>query len=385
MQISSRIAMLACGLLLGQAAISALPQAASAEWTEADVPCNVEPGALLPQRVWYELGELAKPKPGYFTYGAVFPSEGPPTSEFTAVANWGDGATSPATVGGASSGGDCYAVSAPGHIYANTGTFPFSYTVHDAKTGLNHALGAEDLRVWSVVPTLLGGPSTRAIHATVGVPWTGVVGEFVAEGAVTPTYPYTAEIEWGAGGPLTTGTIGTLDNKTFTVSGSFTYEQPLTGAIRVLLSGGWKGLLGTWVTSGVDVVAPVVAPEPLPAELRGGSILADISRPTGGPLYELVFRTDRSLPHTHSGEVEAHVKVNGQTDPVSHLTARESTCYVAQLGGLGNTRPKRGARYLYTLAVDAGLATRDTGHALLSRFATLRSMRSLEAKRLGCA
>ena len=383
MRIRSRIATLAFCLLLGQAAAIALPQAASAEWTEANPPCNVWPGAMFPQQVSPELGEPTEARAGYFTYGEPYP---PPESDFTATANWGDGTTSPATVG-STTVGDCYAVSAPSHIYASAGLYPFSYTVYDSTTGLSHTLDAEDLRVWSEAPTLLGGPTTRTIHATVGDRWSGVVGEFSLEGDATDT----AEIEWEAGGPSSSGTVTTLDQqagvvferRTIAVSGSFTYMRPFTGTIRVLL-GGWKPL-GAWVTSGVDVVAPVVAVSPAPVELRAGSILAAIPRAAGGALYELVFRTDRRLPQTRSGQIEAHVKANGQIHPISHLTAGESTCYVARLDEIGKGRPRLGARYPFTLAIDSGRLTRDGGHALLSRFATLRSMRSIVAGRLGCA
>jgi len=156
-------------LLSAQSAIAVSPEAASAEWTESERPCNVAPGAVLPQPVRaFEVGEPVVPTTGYFTYGQT-PEAAPPSIDFTSTANWGDGTTSQATVE-ASSVGDCYGVTAPSHAYAGAGTYTFSYTVHDLKTGLDHTLGAVQLHISSTVPRLPGGPSSPTIHPTVGVP-----------------------------------------------------------------------------------------------------------------------------------------------------------------------------------------------------------------------
>jgi hypothetical protein len=376
---------LAICLLLGQSMIVALPEVASAAWKESR-PCDVGPAAIFPQSPWFQVGEPAVSPMGYFTYGET-PSEAPPSNNFTAIANWGDGTTSPATVAGLSVG-DCYGVSAPSHPYSSAGTYPFSYTVHDAKTGLDHMLGATGLHIWSMVPRLLGGPSSRTIHPTVGAPWSGVVVEFSDEGTVNPYYPYHAQIEWGDGKPSTSGTITTQSgDNTFTVSGSFTYARPFSGTISVLL---WHDtqLLGRWTTSSVEVegaAAPDLRP-PLPVRFRGQPILAAIPRAGGAPVYELIFRTNQPLPHTSSGHVEALIEVHGRTNPVSGLVAhRASTCYVARTNGIGKRKLKLGARYPFTLAVDTRSVTRDSGHALLRKFASLDRMRSVASRQLGCA
>jgi hypothetical protein len=191
-------------------------------------------------------------------------------------------------------------------------------------------------------------------------------------------------------GPSTPGTIGMQSNNTFTVSGSYWYTYPFSGTISVLLRdvGSSGRLLGRWTTSSVSVqgVATADLAPPARARLRDQPILAVIPRTAGGPLYELVFRTSRPLPRTSSGHVDALIEANGRTNPISDLIAhRTSTCYVAHTNGIGKRKLKLGARYPFTLAVDAGSVTRDSGHALLRRFVSLNRMRSVASRQLGCA
>src|SRR5271169_398477 len=99
-------------LLLGAGAIALLPAVASADWAEASRPCNVAEWAIIPApETLFQVGEAAVPPRGYFTFGLG-------AGNFTAVANWGDGTTSPATIERLSIG-ECDGVSAPGHTYAN--------------------------------------------------------------------------------------------------------------------------------------------------------------------------------------------------------------------------------------------------------------------------
>lgn len=196
-------------LLMTQSLAALVSEPASAEWTEATWPCDVAPGATLAAPVlWFRSGEPATVQMSYFTYGLPPDSQDPRSSDFTAIANWGDGATSPATVE-ALPDEDCYGVSTSSHTYNSSGTYPFSYTVHDKSMGLDHTLGPRQLRIYSEIPDLLADPSPRAIEAIVGVPWSGVVGEFSSEVTVNPSYPYQAQIEWGDGEPATPGMIST--------------------------------------------------------------------------------------------------------------------------------------------------------------------------------
>lgn len=375
---------LAICLLVGQSAIALLPEVAAAEWTEDTRPCDVAPWATLPApQLWFQVQEPAMPPTGYFTYDET---EAPPLSDFTATADWGDGTTVTATVE-AGSVGDCYAVSVPTHAYTSVGTYPFSYTVHDIKTGLDHTLGATELHIWSEIPSLLGGPSTRTIRSTVGTLWSGVVGEFSYEGTANSSYPYDAQIEWGDGEPSTPGTISPQSNHTFTVSGSFTYARPFSGSVSVLLRNGTR-LLGTWTTSNVEVkvvAVPDLTP-PIPVRLRGQPILAAIPRASRAPVYEIVFRTNQPLPQTSSGHVEALIEAHGQANPVNNLASRgASTCYMARTSGISKRELKLRARYPFTLAIDAGLVERDSGHALLRPFASLERMRRVASRQLGCS
>lgn len=383
-----RTAQLTIAALTGAIALVAMPGAAQAEWTAASTPCDVAPGAIFPLPVpFFEIEEPAQPPAGYFTYGAD-PSEAPPVSQFTAVANWGDGTTSPVTVEDGSVG-DCYVVPAPTHTYTSTGTYQFSYTIHDDKTGLDHTLDATQLHIWSDIPHLLGDPSSREVKTTVGNPWSGVVAEFSDEApTANPSWPYTAEIEWGNGEPSTPGTI-TPQNGAFTVSGSFTYAHPFSGQITVAISHGTRSL-GKWATSSVNVKGVAVADltPPIRLRLHGRPILAAVARPHGAPFYELVFRTNQPLPETGSGRVQARIEAHGMTGAISELFAHKTpagpACYMARASVPPGREPKPNSTYRFELALDASSGTRVASHALLRRFSSLTRMRHGVCGLLGC-
>jgi hypothetical protein len=370
-------------LLATQATIACLPQAASAQFTEAR--CDTAPGAIFPQPLTnYEVGTAFIPPRTTFAYDVPH-DEIPPASNFTAIANWGDGTAAPATVESAGIQG-CFIVSASSHTYTSPGTDSFSYTVHDSKTGLDHGLGATQLHIWSGIPSLVGGASSRVIRPMVGVPWSGVVAEFSVEPPAL-LFNYEAQIEWETGAPAQPGAITAVNNTTWAISGSFTYATPLSGTISVLLSKSHGPPLGKWATGRVDMqeIASPDFSQPVPVRFRGQPILAAIPRAAGAPLYVLIFRTDQRLPQTSSQHVDALIEVNGRADPVSDLTGRPaSTCYVARTNGIARRKLKPGARYPFTLAIDAGPATRDSGHAVLRRFASFNRMRSVSSRQLGC-
>jgi len=391
--------MLVVCLLFGQGAI--VPEVAAAftipellsGWAESSVPCNVAEGAVFPQPIlWREVGESVPAPDGYFTYGVPQSSEALPASDFTATVSWEGGITAPARVESAKAGDDeCYTVSAPDHIYANAGTYPFSYTIHELKTGLDHRLAALDypeLHIYSKIPQLVGGPSSRVIDAAVGAPWSGVVAEFnYADlsgytGLLNASSdPYSALIEWGDGEAPTTGTISTRGSEpAFTVSGSHTYTRPLTGTIRVLLSIRWGNkteALGAWATGSVDATPPL--------RFDGQPLLAAIPRGTRAPLYELIFRLNRALPRTSAGHVDAMIEANGHTSPVRRLTAHgTSACYIATASTTAKRKLKPGAHYPFTLVVDGASDTRDKAYGLVRSLANINRIHSA-ASQLGCA
>jgi hypothetical protein len=391
MRIRAGVIASVASILLAQGALVVLPEAASAEWTESSRPCDVGSNAILVTQPFLIAGELSRAPEGYFTYGEE-PGKEPPVSDFTALANWGDGATSLASVEPGSVG-DCYVVTAPEHTYANAGTYQFSYTVHDGKTGLEHTLDTTGLQVVSEVPNLVGGPSSRTVDTTVGEPWSGVVGEFsIAEHAI-PFYVDSAQIEWGNGEPSTAGTISWTEGKTFTVSGLFTYARPFRGTIGVSLLHGTQ-VLGTWATSSV-VVEGLPGPNlvrptkdlvlPVPVRLRGRPILAAIPRKGRGPVYELVFATTQPLPRTGTGQFEAVIEGGGRSSQVSALLAHgTSTCYLARAVTVGKHEPKPGSRYPFALSLDTTSPTHDAGDAFVRSFPTFARLRSAGARQLGC-
>jgi hypothetical protein len=66
------------------------------------------------------------------------------------------------------------------------------------------------------------------------------------------------------------------------------------------------------------------------------------------------------------------------------LAGDRSACYVARASGIGKRKLKAGARYPFTLAIDAGSAARESSHAVLRRFTSLGRMRSASSRALGC-
>ena len=369
----------------GLSVIVSLPEVASAEWKEDSWPCDVAPGAALSAPVgWYLVGEQVTPPAASFS-DEESSEKSPPVSAFTATANWGDGTTSPATVvaGGVKA---CYHVSALGHAYASTGAYPFSFTVHDNETDLEHPLGATEFHIWSETPSPLGGPSSRTVHATVGARWSGVVGEFSYDGP-NGFGLYTAQIEPGNGEPSVPGTVAMQSGGTFTVSGAFTYIHPFSGTIGVRLFWAGSGLLGTWPTSDVEVEG-VSAPDPTPpgrTRLRGQPILAATPRTGREPRYELAFRTTRQLPLTSSGKMGALIEAAGRTSPISSLVAhRTSTCYVAHVDLANRHKLRPGTHYPFALTVDEGSTVRYRSQAVFHRFASLSRMRRALSRQLGC-
>jgi hypothetical protein len=380
MRIRSGFVGIAACLLVGQFALIANPEVASAEWTEASFPCDVGPGAILPLPVtWYQLGEAVMPNVGYFTYGDT--ATPPAASDFTASASWGDGTTSPATVKPASVG-DCYEVSTPSHAYSVTGAFPFSYTVHDISTGLDHKLGATEFHSYTWAPSLIGEAASRIINPEVGAPWSGVVGEFSYDAPSRPNY--TAQIEWGDAQPPSAGTIGPGSGaNTFTVSGSVTYRAPADGTATVVLSLAFP--TGRWAINSAEVRVPAPDIGPAPVRLRYQPILAVIPRRGAAPAYEFAFRTNRVLPQNRAGHVEAAIEAYGRLDPVSDLIPhRATTCYVARAAGIAGRHVKPAARTPFRLTIEASSIGRQSDHAVLRHFANLDRMRSVAVRALGC-
>jgi hypothetical protein len=371
MRIRSGAIVPALCLLSGGSAIAFLPGAASAELSE-DNMCGVAPGAIFGQRVHTrEVGVPFTPPPATFIDTEILPP-----SNFIAIANWGDGTTAPATLDPVLD--RCYQVSGPSHTYANPGTYSFSYTVHDVKTGLDHTLGAEQFQAYSDVPRMLGGPASRTIRATVGVPWSGVVVEFSVEPPTTPASDR-AQIEWAPGEAPQAGTIAAQSNGIWTVSGSFTYWRPFSGTISVLLSRYDGTPLGRWATSRVSAGN-------LPHfRFLGQPILAGIPSVRRSSAYAVIFRLNRALPQTKSGRIEASLRAGGTVTSVASFgphTAHD--CYAAGGDALVASSPKPGRRYPFTLTIRGRSRASAHGQALMRRYVNFVGMLTGASKRLGC-
>jgi hypothetical protein len=116
------------------------PSAASADGFGIGNPCHYSlPGAIQAPKAYFTTipGTPYTPPTDEFT-----DSENPPIDSFSATANWGDGATSPAAVR-TPTGCSGYEAYAPAHTYLAPGTYSFSYTIHDARTGIDHTVGSE--------------------------------------------------------------------------------------------------------------------------------------------------------------------------------------------------------------------------------------------------
>lgn len=376
MRIQARVATLATVIAAIQLVIACAPASSAAEWIGAPTNCRRSgpgPGAIIPLKAY----PTTVPGTPYVPDTAEFAdTEKEPASNFSATANWGDGTTSPAAVNGEESERGCYQVSAPSHTYLTPGTYSFSYTVHDAHTGLEHTIGSELFYVPSVLPTLIQGTAPRVIHATVRVPWSGVVAEFgnPAFGLLRPASGYAVSIEWGDG-QISPGTISEPSFQKLAVSGSHTYSRPLNGAIKVSISGGIE--TGTWSTANVIV--------PSQFEFLGRPILAAIPTLKGGTADEIIFRLNQPLPQTKSGRIQASLSTHGRAGPiVSFGPHRTRACYAASSDDFAGRSPKAGRRYPFALTIQGLTDTMTDGQATVHNYASSVAMRSGASKRLGC-
>src|SRR5262249_2469365 len=163
------------------------------------------------------------------TYGETFPEVPPPATAFSALVDWGDGTTAPATVREALT--DCYEVSAnTGHGYAEHGNYTVSYRVHDSTTGLEHILRPQQFRVFDSRPQLIG--AARRIYATAGIPWHGVIGEVEVESPLIPVF--SSRVEWHAGRPSVPAVIEGSHER-LVVTARLIYGRPYKGVVSVVM------------------------------------------------------------------------------------------------------------------------------------------------------
>lgn len=155
--------------LAAQLAIAVVPVSASGDGFGKGAPCRMYAmAALVAPRVDFTTvaGRPYTPPMGEFT-----DSEEPPAGNFSATANWGDGTTSPGSVKLQEGCNTAYEASAPSHTYSTPGTYSFSYTIHDASTGLDHIVDRGTVNVIASPPPkfkLVGQPILATIPSVKG-------------------------------------------------------------------------------------------------------------------------------------------------------------------------------------------------------------------------
>jgi PKD repeat protein len=168
-RIPSRTAVIVTLAVAAQVAIDVAPISASADGFGKGLPCRMyASAALVAPTVDFTAvaGRPYTPPMGEFTDGETWPA-----GNFSATANWGDGATSPGSVRLQEGCKTTYEASAPSHIYSTPGTYSFSYTIHDASTGLDHIVDRGTVNVVASPPQsppppkfkLVGQPILAAI------------------------------------------------------------------------------------------------------------------------------------------------------------------------------------------------------------------------------
>jgi hypothetical protein len=340
-------------------------------------PCGyVEPWAILPLPVHFNAttGSPFTPQKAEFT-----DTEPLPPSNFSATANWGDGQTTVAAIGPE----DCHEVTAPSHVYTHSGAYRFSYTVHDAHTGLDHEIGGETVYIWGV-PQRVDAPSSHVVDATVGVPWTGVVGEFTEEPLPFDGAPYYAHIEWEEGDRTwAPGVVTSAADGRLVVTATHTFTAKTSGNATVHV--GIAEAEAAWPLSVTVHAQRAAAATPAPLyRFRGRPILAAVRSGRRSVAYEMIFRLNLPLPTAKSGMVQASLSggtaVAGSILSYGRHEARD--CYVAKLSGVKPTRTMSRRGLPFDLKIQTVGTIQDT--AVLRRLASARRTRSFARSRLGC-
>jgi PKD repeat protein len=373
-----RMGVQACVLAAMALASGWIPALARAEGFGG--PCGgIAPGAILPLPVHFNAttGSPYTPNEVEFT-----DSEPLPLSNFSATANWGDGTTTPAMI----SPEGCHLVTAAGHAYTHSGAYSFSYTVHDAHTGLDHEIGAEIIYIWGV-PQRVDDPSSHVIDATVDIPWSGILGEFTEEALPFEGAPYYAHIEWEEGDRTwAPANIAAGEDGRLVVTATHTFPAEFSGNTTVHV--GITEAEATWPVSADVHVAQAEAPSPNHAfpnyEFRGRQILAATPSVKGSTAYEIVFRLNVPLPATKSGSVEASLGVGiaGSISRFGHRAA--SACYAVRLVADRERKLKSRRSLPFNLKIQQP-ASAIPGKAVLHKYASLKRMHSAASRQLSCA
>jgi hypothetical protein len=146
-------------------------------------------------------------------------------SDFTATITWGDGATSTGTVAAGASGG--FTVSGT-HTYAEEGSNNISVKIKDV--GGATATASSTAKVADATLT----PTAVTITPAEGLSFNGTVATFTDANPSATLSDFSATIDWGDK-TTSTGTIAAGTSGGFTVSGTHTYTEEGTNAVKVTI------------------------------------------------------------------------------------------------------------------------------------------------------
>jgi hypothetical protein len=174
--------------------------------------------------------------------------------EFTATINWGDGATTSATISQVAVGQPIQVSGS--HVYAHVGSFPVTVAVqHVAATADVIGASATKTTTATVSDAMLTGAG-NLVTAVAGVPFSGTVATFADPNPFAKATDFIATIAWGTEA-TTPGTV-TAAPGGFAVSGSHTF----TGSGQIPISVVVHDSGGSSVT--VNTVGAVSAAPPPP-------------------------------------------------------------------------------------------------------------------------
>jgi hypothetical protein len=174
-------------------------------------------------------------------------------ASFTVTIVWGDGATTPGTVVGASGS---FTVTGS-HTYADEGSFTTTITVTEVGPGGATSSSSGTATV-TEADVLHGNPITFTPQAL--VPFTGPVATFTDSDTGNVKGDFTATIDWGDA--TTTAGVVSGGSGAFTVSGTHTYNAAGPYSVKVTLTDDAPGTATASTTSTANVSAAPIAAVP---------------------------------------------------------------------------------------------------------------------------
>ncbi|MGA2497783.1 MAG: FG-GAP-like repeat-containing protein, partial [Tepidisphaeraceae bacterium] len=272
-----------------------------------------------------------------------------PTSDFTAVIDWGDGSSSAGTLSQPGGVGTAFSVTGS-HAYAKPGSYSTKTIVTDvggSNVTLNGTATVTDLAVTGAVRNFsaVEGQNTGTI----------VLATFTSPNPLATAADFTATLPaggWGDGTPGASATLsvvpigGTATSTIFQVTGNHTYagEGAFTVNVSVTTSGG----VTTVLTSGTATIAD--------APLSGGSG-NPITATEGAPAATFTVATfSDANPGASIGEFTGTVTATSSTGQVVNGTA---VTFTAQGNGVFTVTaslafPEEGTWSIATVVNDAG-------------------------------